>query len=221
MEGGEVMMVMGGMQQKPASARWRTGGRGGMMRAGRGRTHRPISGAAVGQFLLNLVDDTDDPPDEGGVLGNSGGDVFKLSCCRWGGIWSEGVEDDDDDSEDEEEDDEEDEEEDEEEGVGGASVGVDGVGGSSIAVGLFPSPVPLVVLDEELLLRLESTLRHRGLDSDWLIDSRSSSSSPGDLLLSSSMLPQLPIASSDPSPRSRPPSRSLLPSPRSPPPVSL
>lgn len=104
-----------------------------------------------------VVEDTDEPPDEGGVLGSRGGDVFRLSCCRWGGIWSEGVEDDEEDSEDEDEDEDDEDEDDEEDGVGGARVGVEGVGGSSIAVGLFPSPppppVPLVVL-EELLLRL-------------------------------------------------------------------
>uniref|UniRef100_A0A182TRD3 Uncharacterized protein n=1 Tax=Anopheles melas TaxID=34690 RepID=A0A182TRD3_9DIPT len=86
-----------------------------------------------------VVEDTDEPPDEGGVLGSRGGDVFRLSCCRWGGIWSDGVEDDEEDSEDEDEDEDDEDEDDEEDGVGGARVGVEGVGGSSIAYTLCSS----------------------------------------------------------------------------------
>uniref|UniRef100_A0A182STT0 Uncharacterized protein n=1 Tax=Anopheles maculatus TaxID=74869 RepID=A0A182STT0_9DIPT len=97
-----------------------------------------------------VVDETDEPPDEGGV---------------------EGVEDDDDDSEDEEEDEDDEDDEDEEDGVGGANVGVEGVGGSSIAVGLFPSPppVPLGALEELLLRRFAAIVLHAATTSDRII----------------------------------------------------
>uniref|UniRef100_A0A182J1R4 Uncharacterized protein n=1 Tax=Anopheles atroparvus TaxID=41427 RepID=A0A182J1R4_ANOAO len=73
-------------------------------------------------MAMAVVEDTEELPDEGGVLGSSGGDVFRLSCCRCGGIWSDGV-DEDDDSEDDDEDEEDDDEDEEDEGVGGASCG--------------------------------------------------------------------------------------------------
>uniref|UniRef100_A0A182PZX6 Uncharacterized protein n=1 Tax=Anopheles farauti TaxID=69004 RepID=A0A182PZX6_9DIPT len=41
-----------------------------------------LSGSSSLIASAEVVEETDDPPEEGGVFGSRGGDVFRLSCCR-------------------------------------------------------------------------------------------------------------------------------------------